>query len=376
MAFFTRGAHFWVMFAPLLIPMAIYVGFLWSRAGNRRNLRRAALLVIAGSLGLFVLSLLLGSAIIQIPAASGLFLGVMGAGGAGELIRTSIVRRLAAPGAWLTLLVLLSFTIALLWPRRAEPQRDTEQNSGDANRFVLLLILFGALLVLGSEFFYLRDFFGTRMNTIFKFYYQTWLMWSVAAAFGSALLLKELRGAAGVVFSLVLVVVIGVGLVYPVLGFWNKTEGFSPSAGWTLDGVAYLERQTPDDMAAIRWLAQAPEGVVAEAVGGSYSAFARVATISGKPNVLGWPGHESQWRGGNQEMGSRESDMRRLYCTRDWDEAKAIIDQYDIRYIFLGSLERSTYSPEVCGTNQGEAKFQRALILAFQQGDTTVYEVP
>ena len=33
--------------------------------------------------------------------------------------------------------------------------------------FVLLLIFTGALLTLGPEFVYLRDFFGTRLNTEF-----------------------------------------------------------------------------------------------------------------------------------------------------------------------------------------------------------------
>jgi len=245
-----------------------------------------------------------------------------------------------------------------------------------AHGFALLLVLFGGLLVLGTEFFYLRDMFGTRMNTIFKFYYQAWLVWSVAAAFGSAVLLRELRGARNLAFSLMLVAVIGVGLTYTVLGFWNKTEGFSPSQGWTLDGVEYLKRQSPNEMAAIEWLVEAPPGVVAEAVGGSYSGFARVATISGQPNVLGWPGHESQWRGGGEEMGSRENDMKRLYCSRNLEETNAIIDQYDIRYIFVGSLERLTYLPETCGTGLYESKFDRSFTPVFQQGDAVIYEVP
>ena len=40
--------------------------------------------------------------------------------------------------------------------------------------FALLLILTGVLLTLGPEFIYLRDNFGVRLNTTFKFYYQAW----------------------------------------------------------------------------------------------------------------------------------------------------------------------------------------------------------
>lgn len=127
---------------------------------------------------------------------------------------------------------------------------------------------------------------------------------------------------------------------------------------------------------AIRWLGQAPLGVVAEAVGGSYTAAARVSTLSGQPTVLGWPGHESQWRGGSEEIGSREVDIQRLYCTRDWEEAQSIIRQYDIRYIFVGSQERITYSAEKCPGGLDETKFLRNLNLVFSESGVSIYEAP
>jgi uncharacterized membrane protein len=109
--------------------------------------------------------------------------------------------------------------------------------------------------------------------------------------------------------------------------------------------------------------------VVVEAVGGSYSEYARVATHSGKPAVLGWPGHESQWRGGAEEMGSRQGDIERLYRSNDWTETQEILRQYNVRYIYVGPLERSTY-----GVN--ENKFERFLQPVFKQGQVTIYEVP
>ena len=39
----------------------------------------------------------------------------------------------------------------------------------------------GALLILGPAFLYLRDNFGYRIITIFKFYYQAWIVLSLAA---------------------------------------------------------------------------------------------------------------------------------------------------------------------------------------------------
>ena len=48
--------------------------------------------------------------------------------------------------------------------------------------FALLLTVSGLLLVLAPEFVFLRDVFNARSNTIFKLYYQAWLLFGVAAA--------------------------------------------------------------------------------------------------------------------------------------------------------------------------------------------------
>jgi uncharacterized membrane protein len=49
--------------------------------------------------------------------------------------------------------------------------------------FALALSTTAGLLILGSEFFFILDTFNGRMNTIFKLYYQAWLMLSVAGGF-------------------------------------------------------------------------------------------------------------------------------------------------------------------------------------------------
>ena len=376
--YMTRGAHLWVMFGVLLIPIACFLAFLWKEHGSRSSLRKSLFLVVGFILFLLLLSILLALAIVQIPAVGDLFLSAYAAPGISALLGETLRRRLVSPGGWITLLALLSFTLALLWPRASESQPAGTQRRwlSPETGFALLLVLFGGLLVLGPEFFFLRDQFGNRMNTIFKFYYQAWLMWGVVAAFGSALLILELPSAKAWIYKIGLVLLVVLGMTYTVFAFWNKTAGFSPSQGWTLDGTQYFQTQSPDEMAAIQWLANAPDGVVAEAVGNQYSAYARVATISGQPNVLGWPGHENQWRGGSEEMGSRQADIQRLFCSREWGEAESILRQYGIRYIFIGSLERTAYTVDTCGTGLYEPKFAQNLIPVFQQGDVTIYEVP
>jgi YYY domain-containing protein len=383
--YLTRGSHLWVMFAPLLVPLFIFAIYLMSRFGNRDLLKRGLLLAIWVLAAFSLLSLLLILTIIGLPFLAGLnpqaasagdlFMGHLGAPGWGELLQESLLRRLVYPGGWLTLTALLVLCAGLLFRTTKDikdPPRKPSLNLSPSHAFALLLALTGILLVLAPEFFYLRDQFGTRFNTIFKFYFQAWLLWGIAAAYGTAVLLHELRGAWAALFRLVTLLVLGTALFYPVLSLWDKTQGFSPPQGLTLDGAVHVELYAPDEMAAIEWLRSAPLGVIVEAVrpdGGQYSDYARVSAQSGMPTVLGWIGHQLQWRGGNQEIGSRQGDIDRLYSSQSWEETAQILQQYGIRYIYIGARESSTYAVY-------EAKFERMLTPVFRQGEVVIYEAP
>jgi len=227
----------------------------------------------------------------------------------------------------------------------------------------------GALLAFFPEVFYLRDQFGYRMNTIFKFYFETWSLWGIAAAFGSVVLLSTLRKAWRTIFSTIWVVMMLSAFIYPVIMTMNKTNNFKPYA-WTLDGNAYLASYYPDEAAAIAWLETQPVGVVSEAVAGSYTPNSEWASVqTGFPTVLGWPGHESQWRGGAVEIGSRQTDIETLYSTSSWDEALSILRAYDIRYVYIGYDENMTYKVNT-------EKFGGVLSPVYQNNSVIIYEIP
>jgi uncharacterized membrane protein len=78
-----------------------------------------------------------------------------------------MMRRLTYIGGLLTLLALFIPALAFLFK--------SENNSSS---FILLMIVLGSLLIIGPDFLYLRDNFGYRINTIFKFYYQAWIVLS------------------------------------------------------------------------------------------------------------------------------------------------------------------------------------------------------
>ncbi len=382
----TRGIYTWIHFAPFLVPILIFLFFQWRTSGDRVGLRGGLRLTVGLIVSLLAISLLLVLLISFLNVFEGInpeaavagnaFLGSVAAPGWPALIGEGLKRRLTIPGTLLTLFAILSLTFALLWPRKSSSSQNSKPATvSPTTHFILLLILIGTLLVLTPEFVFLRDLFGYRINTIFKFYFQVWLLWGVAAAYGSIKLSQELRGTGKIIFQFSLVLVLTLSLTYPVMGIWSKTSGFKPANSFTLDGTAHLELSNPDEKAAMEWLLNAPDGVVAEAIGGSYSSYGRMAVNSGQPTVLGWEFHEMQWRGGTTEMGSRKADIEGLYCTSDWSLAEEILRQYDIRYVVVGQMERIAFERgTTCPAGLFDGKFIRHLSPAFVQGEVTIYE--
>ncbi|MBM3943301.1 MAG: hypothetical protein FJ316_10340 [SAR202 cluster bacterium] len=219
--------------------------------------------------------------------------------------------------------------------------------------FPLLLAAAAFFLLAGAELFYVVDFFGNRMNTVFKVYYQGWLLLALAGAFAivygwprrtlgrqaEAWSRRALIGVAAVLMA--------GSLYYPLAAGLHRTGTLGSErgpSGSTLDGLAYLQDTDPGEYAAILWLRdQAPWGRLAEAVGEDYTSYGRVSSATGLPAVLGWKGHELQWRSGNRLFAGREADVARIYQTADPSEVAALLERYNIRYVYQGSREVASY---------------------------------
>lgn len=230
------------------------------------------------------------------------------------------------------------------------------------NQFILILIFTGFLVTLGCELLHIIDTFSRegqhtaleRMNTVFKFYFQAWIFYSVAAAYAffwiTHFYLKFKPIYIRYSWFLIFVVLIIMGLFYPVAATSVKTGGLK--GYMTLDGTEFLKFRSyqgrmpsEGDYKAIEWLKKNVKGndVILEAWGNEYTEYARITSFTGLPTVLGWPGHELQWRGSWDEAGRRQMDVNRIYETLDIQEAKNLIKKYNIKYVYVGVLEKDKY---------------------------------
>jgi YYY domain-containing protein len=364
--YITRGAQLWVMWGTLFVPIFALIIY-FTREKMPANWRSGTFTSLGIVVLLFIIMLALGFLVYKLRPEIALPLLDQQQRSGATFLADSMSRRVAYIGSLLTLLALLIPSLSFLFSNRS----DMESYDLQPALFIFLLIALGTLLILGPDFLYIQDNFGYRINTIFKFYYQAWIFLSLASAYGTAVLLRRLRGGANTVFNIIFPVVLLVGLTYPILGFPDKANGFKPPFGLTLDDFDRVRRENPDEAAAILWLRSAPDGVIAEATGNPYSSVGRISIYTGLPTILGWGNHEGQWHGSSFRglLDQRNEDLETLYTTPDWQATQSILDQYNVRYVVVGNLERTTYRVH-------EEKFNNFLNLVFQQGNVTIYEVP
>jgi uncharacterized membrane protein len=251
--------------------------------------------------------------------------------------------------------------LALLLLLRPEP--DAGQT------FTGVLLFTGLLILLGVEVFYMRDFLGGssyyRMNTLFKFYIQVWVMLGVAGAVLVANLWERAvewhRRGWGLAWQALLGLLLVASLVYPALGTRTRAEDrfATPPPTGTLDGMAYMTTgvliwpqgnpiELTYDYQAIRWLQEHVKGtpVLAEAKIGYYrEGGMRVASYTGLPMPLGGL-HQSEQRWSDQ-IGERDGLYMEFWNTSDPERAWQLMRQLRISYIYLGQLERTLYDPEL-----------------------------
>lgn len=279
-------------------------------------------------------------------------------------------RWLARPWTFLVAGGLASLVVALLWQRFSNP---TAQSRGRGpTDFALLLAGIGLLLVYAPEFVYLRDNFDARMNTIFKFYYQGWILLGLAAVYGLMRALAAGRTArlpAATLFGGLALLLILAPLIYPVAGAYTKANRFRAEP--TLNGLAYVGG---DELALIDWLRRntRPEDRILEGKGASYRAdYARISAATGRATLLGWDGHESQWRGedyGEMAAGRPEA-LDGIYRNQSAERLRAVLQEWAIDYVIVGPAEYAQY-----GIGPGvEDRLAQVMELAYQTGPYRVY---
>ena len=233
-----------------------------------------------------------------------------------------------------------------------------------------------------------------RMNSVFKFYLQAWVLMALAAAYltwhiaaGSRSVQKLGRKYRRLWAAGLFVLVLSCA-VFPILGTQDRLRdrfdgNVTPLSLNGLDyasGTVYQDLRGPIDLTAdlegIHWLRANVQGspVILEANTPLYRWGGRVSVYTGLPSVVGWQWHQQQQRWDyRNEVDNRIRDVRRIYSGVDPVETIELLREYQVRYIYVGEVER-LYYPSF-GIAKFETSLKPHLRTVFQTDAVTIYEL-
>lgn len=399
----TRLPQYLMMFGPFIFIMAFYLivqiyDRKWPVPRNMifRLVGRWWRLVIFCGIGLFLLSI---TVLLYHDAGRQLFQQMTGNITISQRLGIMPMARIRDPWLFLTLTGLIALVLVNINLDTSTSNKTNMYEKSDipfrrlmgGNLFTLLLIFVGLALTLSVEFVYIKDNFGVRMNTVFKFYYQAWVMFACASAYSVWWMMnnaKSVLSATGRwMFLIGASILVGAGMAYPMLASYSRTHGFQNDPN--LNGAIHIARENPDDWAAIEWLRNRtqmwPPLIILEAPGKSYNYEGRISAFTGLPAVLGWSLHEGQWRGNYDEQSRREPDIAEIYRAHEGKKALELLHKWQVNYVIVGPPERR-YIEQLCRGPDGTDrfcvpekaldKFDALLEPVFTQGQTTIYRVP
>lgn len=216
--------------------------------------------------------------------------------------------------------------------------------------FIMILTTLGLLLVMGPELFLIEDVFSNRMNTIFKTYYQAWIIFAIVAGFimyywtHHHLYISNSKHVIPILLVGVFILLLSGSMYYPIAAISSKSG--PPLENLTLDGLAFINDTHPDEYEAITFIKNNfdHDAGLVEAVGNDYSEFGRISSSTGVSTIVNWTGHQTQWRGTDANTVTRNNDVTEIYQSPDIYKTKTILEKYNIDYIYVGPRERLKYN--------------------------------
>jgi uncharacterized membrane protein len=260
----------------------------------------------------------------------------------------------------------------------------------DGRRFLLFMIGTAVTLTLIVELIYLPGDIG-RMNTVFKFYLEAWILFALSAGVCLGWVVKSLRywnNRLEFLWQALFYILVASAALFTLLGTTDKIrDRMAPDAPQTLDGMAYMKYATYYDMGVdmvleedyqtIKWMQENIEGspVILEGQAYEYRWGNRYTIYTGLPGVVGWNWHQRQQREilRDNRVQERVDAVGTFYLTEDPTYVVDFLEEYDVSYIILGQLERAFFPGP--GLDKFAAYEGQLWDEVFRYKSTIVYEV-
>ena len=227
--------------------------------------------------------------------------------------------------------------------------------------FSFILTILGMCLVAGIEIFRIAGDID-RMNTVFKFYMQIWILFSIASGYFIYEIYQNIKQNNSIYrysWSIILSTLIISQSIYPILGTIDRINDRFETTGMTLNGYEFTkttkykdpngEIDLKSEFEAIYWLRNNVKGspVILEAFTPSYRLGSRISINTGLPTIIGWEWHQQQQRWDfKREISDRINDVNSIYSEIKYEDKLKILKKYDVKFIVIGGVEKNYYGSD------------------------------
>lgn len=258
-------------------------------------------------------------------------------------------------------------------------KEEKKSNFFTIDLFIIFLFLMSLFLIVFPEIFYIKDIYiheYERANTMFKMTYQAFIMLYISVPYIFFRILYYIKNHKSSLLFFPTIVFLCLSIfgilsvsIYP---YFAVKSYYGLVTYQSLDGLKYLNSLYPDDYQLIKYINshKLPENtILLEAVGDSYTKYARISANTGVSTVLGWPVHEWLWRNGYDIPGKRTTNVQKIYESTSLEETKILLKTYQVNYVWVGELEREKYK------NLNESKFNELGKVFLKFGSSTLYKI-
>jgi len=222
--------------------------------------------------------------------------------------------------------------------------------------WITLLLIIGFGIPILTDIFVVNDDIN-RMNTVFKFNFQSWIILNLGASLLIPLIFQDINSKKTKSIFLSLIAILFIfGMSYPIYStkprlldrFSNDYFGlqgnqFMLSSVYSYKGNSIDLSSSYD---AINWLNTNIEGnpIIVENSGELYTWSSVISINTGLPSVLGWDWHEKQQRSlDSNSISLRSKQIDEFYTTYSEEFIKDFLDYYSVELIIFGPVEKLNY---------------------------------
>ena len=258
------------------------------------------------------------------------------------------------------------------------------ENDSKLFAWISLLLFLGLSIPIFTELFVVKNDIN-RMNTFFKFNFQSWILLNLAASLLLPFIYYEINNKAQkYVFIIIISLLTTIGMSYSLYSIKPRISDRFDNELHSLDGFGYMlnnEYSQKGNMIplsnsynAIDWINNNIQGnpVVLEHSTDLYSWSSRISINTGLPTVLGWDWHQKQQRSlDSYSVTLRKKHIEEFYSTNSSQYVLDFLNYYNVNMIIYGNIESHSFPDFI---KRFESMDIKGIKKIYDKNNFTIYE--